>query len=94
MASEAAKVPVPQSVNFKRKRGELWVAVKKTKAVEEKKKSSENVKVIYARAKQYAEEYDAQVRSLLPPDPSPLSGRLLVRSCLDLSVRGCVTLDL
>jgi hypothetical protein len=67
MASEAAKVVVPESVLRKRKREELWAAEKKEKAVAEKKQAGENRKVIFARAKQYAEEYDAQVRSLLMP---------------------------
>ena len=57
MASEEAKVPVSQSVNFKRKRGELWAAAKKQKVADEKKKDAENTKVIYAHAKQYAVEY-------------------------------------
>jgi hypothetical protein len=70
MASEAAKVVVPESVLRKRKREDLWAVEKKEKAVAEKKKAGENRKVIFARAKQYAEEYDAQVRSL---DPVPLS---------------------
>ncbi|KAI4985703.1 hypothetical protein ZWY2020_018333 [Hordeum vulgare] len=65
MSSEAAKVVVPESVLLKRKREELWAAEKKTKAVEEKKKSTENRKVIFARAKQYAEEYDAQDKELV-----------------------------
>jgi hypothetical protein len=63
MSTEAAKV-VPESFLKKTKRAEGWAAEAKTKAVEEKKKSTENRKVIFARAKQYAEEYDAQVRSL------------------------------
>ena len=60
MSSEAAKV-VPESVNKKVKREALWAAEAKAKAVDEKKKSNENRTVIFARAKQYAEEYDAQV---------------------------------
>ncbi|KAM3369781.1 hypothetical protein ACQJBY_011449 [Aegilops geniculata] len=65
MASEAAKVPVPESVNFKRKRGEQWAAAKKQKVADEKKKDAENTKVIYARAKQYAGEYEAQDKELV-----------------------------
>ena len=63
MSSEAAKV-VPESVNRKIKQREDWAAEKKTQVAEEKKKATENHKVIFARAKQYAEEYDAQVRSI------------------------------
>jgi hypothetical protein len=69
MSSEAAKV-VPESVLKKAKRAEGWAVEKKTKAVEEKKKSTENRKVIFGRAKQYAEEYDSQVRPLPALDPS------------------------
>uniref|UniRef100_A0ACD6A6B7 Uncharacterized protein n=1 Tax=Avena sativa TaxID=4498 RepID=A0ACD6A6B7_AVESA len=64
MSSEVAKV-VPESVLKKTKRAETWDAEKKTKAVEEKKKSAENQKVIYIRAKEYAEEYDAQEKELV-----------------------------
>lgn len=79
MASEAAKVPVPESVNMKRKRGELWATEKKQKVADEKKKDTENTKVIYARAKQYAGEYEAQVRSLLMS--RSIQCPLLVRGC-------------
>ncbi|CAM0877006.1 unnamed protein product [Alopecurus aequalis] len=64
MSSEAAKV-VPESVNKKIKQREQWAAEAQTKAVEEKKKSTENRKVIFTRAKQYAEEYDAQEKELV-----------------------------
>ncbi|KAM0899018.1 hypothetical protein ACQ4PT_021568 [Festuca glaucescens] len=64
MSSEAAKV-VPESFLKKTKRAEGWAAEAKTKAVEEKKKSTENRMVIFARAKQYAEEYDAQEKELV-----------------------------
>ncbi|KAL5214582.1 hypothetical protein ABZP36_003734 [Zizania latifolia] len=57
MASEAAKVVVPESVLRKRKREELWAAASKEKAVSEKKKTIESRKLIFARAKQYAEGY-------------------------------------
>jgi large subunit ribosomal protein L7e len=66
MSSEAAKVAVPESVLRKQKREEQWAAEKKEKALAEKKKSIESRKLIFTRAKQYAEEYDAQVRSPLP----------------------------
>ena len=62
MSSEAAKVAVPESVLRKQKREEQWAADKKEKALVEKKKSVETRKLIFTRAKQYAEEYEAQVR--------------------------------
>jgi len=65
MSSEAAKVAVPESVLRKQKREEQWAADKKEKALVEKKKSVETRKLIFTRAKQYAEEYEAQVRSLI-----------------------------
>ena len=68
MSSEAAKVAVPESVLRKQKREEQWAAEKKEKALAEKKKSIESRKLIFTRAKQYAEEYDAQVRLPLPLD--------------------------
>ncbi|KAG0527348.1 hypothetical protein BDA96_06G225900 [Sorghum bicolor] len=56
MSSEAAKVAVPES----------WAAEKKEKALAEKKKKSiESRKLIFTRAKQYAEEYDAQEKELV-----------------------------
>jgi large subunit ribosomal protein L7e len=67
MSSEAAKVAVPESVLRKQKREEQWAAEKKEKALAEKK-SIESRKLIFTRAKQYAEEYDAQVRLPLPLD--------------------------
>ncbi|KAE8815647.1 60S ribosomal protein L7-4 [Hordeum vulgare] len=60
MATEAAKVPVPESVKMKRKREEVWATEKRQKVADEKKKDAENTKVIYARAQQYAGEYEAQ----------------------------------
>jgi large subunit ribosomal protein L7e len=68
MSSEAAKVAVPESLLKKRKREEQWLAEKKEKVAAEKKKASENRKLIFIRAKQYAGEYEAQVRSPLPFD--------------------------
>ena len=67
MASESAKVVMPESCLRKRKREDVWAAEKKEKAVAEKKKAGVTRNVIFARAKQYAEEYEAQVRSLLTP---------------------------
>lgn len=66
MSSEAVKVAVPESVLRKRKREEQWAAEKKEKSLAERKKSIESRKLIFTRAKQYAEEYDAQVRSTDP----------------------------
>ena len=96
MSSEAAKVAVPESVLRKQKREEQWAADKKEKALVEKKKSIESRKLISSRAKQYAEEYDAQVispiRSILYITSEcafvraacypVLSFGLLVRDCL------------
>ncbi|CAO2043621.1 unnamed protein product, partial [Urochloa humidicola] len=65
MSSEAAKVAVPESVLRKQKREEQWAADKKEKALAEKKKSIESRKVIFTRAKQYAEEYEAQEKELV-----------------------------
>jgi hypothetical protein len=76
MSSEAAKVAVPESLLKKRKREEQWLAEKKEKAAAEKKKASENRKLIFVRAKQYAGEYEAQVRL-----PLPFYSLLLTYSC-------------
>jgi hypothetical protein len=87
MASEAAKVVVPESVLRKRKREDLWAVEKKEKAAAERKKAGENRKVIFARAKQYAEEYDAQVRSLPTLDRSaslPPSRCSFMHACLGI----------
>jgi len=66
MSSEVAKVAVPESVLRKQKREEQWAVEKKEKALAEKKKSIKSRKLIFTRAKQYAKEYDAQVRSPHP----------------------------
>ncbi|KAL5221721.1 hypothetical protein ABZP36_026434 [Zizania latifolia] len=66
MAAAAAKAAaVPESVLKKRKREELWAADKKEKALAEKKKAVESRKLIFARAKQYAQQYDAQEKELV-----------------------------
>uniref|UniRef100_A0A453CTN8 Ribosomal protein L30 N-terminal domain-containing protein n=1 Tax=Aegilops tauschii subsp. strangulata TaxID=200361 RepID=A0A453CTN8_AEGTS len=65
MASEAAKVAVPEKVILKRRREEVWAAEKKQKVAAEKIKAAENTKVIYARAEQYAGEYEAQDKELV-----------------------------
>ncbi|KAG8086989.1 hypothetical protein GUJ93_ZPchr0010g11100 [Zizania palustris] len=64
-AAEAKAVVVPESVLKKRKREEQWAADKKEKVVAEKKKAVESRKLIFSRAKQYAEEYDAQEKELV-----------------------------
>ncbi|MCP8971443.1 uL30 family ribosomal protein, partial [Ectobacillus sp. SYSU M60031] len=66
MAAEVAKAAVvPESVLKKRKREEQWAADRKEKALAEKKKAVESRKLIFARAKQYAQEYDAQEKELV-----------------------------
>lgn len=54
-------VLVPESVLKKQKRSEEWALVKKQELEAAKKKNTENRKLIYNRAKQYAKEYEAQV---------------------------------
>lgn len=54
-------VPVPESVLKKQKRSEEWALAKTQELAAAKKKSAENRKLIYNRAKQYAKEYDQQV---------------------------------
>jgi len=63
-AAEAKAAVVPESVLRKRKREEQWAADKKEKALADRKKAIESRKTIFARAKQYAQEYDAQVRMI------------------------------
>ncbi|CAL5060791.1 unnamed protein product [Urochloa decumbens] len=58
--AEAKATAVPESVLRKRKREEQWAADKKEKALADRKKALESRKIIFARAKQYAQEYDAQ----------------------------------
>ncbi|KAB8107857.1 hypothetical protein EE612_042936 [Oryza sativa] len=66
MAAEVAKAAVvPESVLKKRKREEQWAADRKEKALTEKKKAVESRKLIFARAKKYAQEYDAQEKELV-----------------------------
>lgn len=63
-AAEAKAAVVPESVLRKRKREEQWAAGKKEKALAHRKKALESRKIIFARAKQYAQEYDAQVSTI------------------------------
>ena len=67
-SAEAKAAAVPESVLRKRKREEQWAAEKKEKALADREKALESRKIIFARAKQYAQEYDAQVSD--PPAPS------------------------
>ncbi|RLM62342.1 60S ribosomal protein L7-3-like [Panicum miliaceum] len=64
-AAEAKAAAVPESVLRKRKREEQWAADKKEKALADRKKALESRKIIFARAKQYAQEYDAQEKELV-----------------------------
>ena len=81
-AAEAKAAVVPESVLRKRKREEQWAADKKEKALADRKKALESRKIIFARAKQYAQEYDAQVSTLCAP------------ALLDLAVPCCFLLCL
>lgn len=64
MGEEGKAAPVvPESVLKKRKREEQWALAKKQDLESAKKKSSENRKLIYNRAKQYAKEYDEEVHT-------------------------------
>ncbi|KAM0966948.1 hypothetical protein FF1_022678 [Malus domestica] len=60
-----AALVVPESVLKKRKREEQWALAKKQDLESAKKKSSENRKLIYNRAKQYAKEYDEEQKELI-----------------------------
>ncbi|OEL24298.1 60S ribosomal protein L7-4 [Dichanthelium oligosanthes] len=64
-AAEAKAAVVPESVLRKRKREEQWAADKKEKSLADRKKALESRKIIFARAKQYAQEYDAQEKELV-----------------------------
>ena len=61
MGGEDAKVAVPESVLKKQKRNEEWALTKKGEKLALKKKNAENRKLIYSRAKQYAQQYDEEV---------------------------------
>ncbi|KAJ7979388.1 60S ribosomal protein L7 [Quillaja saponaria] len=56
---------VPESVLKKQKRNEEWALAKKQELEAAKKKSSENRKLIFNRAKQYANKYDDQQKELI-----------------------------
>ncbi|GJN09639.1 hypothetical protein PR202_ga27663 [Eleusine coracana subsp. coracana] len=67
MAAAEAKpaTVVPESKLLKRKREEKWDAEAKEKALADSKKARESRKLIFARAKQYAQEYDAKDKELV-----------------------------
>lgn len=66
MSTEEAKKAIPESVLKKRKREEQWALAKKQVLAAKKKKSRESRKLIFARAQQYAKEYETQVLLLAP----------------------------
>ncbi|KAM7254315.1 hypothetical protein ACFE04_031997 [Oxalis oulophora] len=59
------KTVIPESVLKKRKREEEWALAKSQEAVAAKKKNAENRKIIFKRAKQYAEEYAKKDREII-----------------------------
>jgi large subunit ribosomal protein L7e len=59
------KTIIPESVLKKRKREEEWTLAKKTELEAAKKKNAENRKLIFKRAKQYAEEYANKDREVI-----------------------------
>ncbi|KAI3828068.1 hypothetical protein L1987_02163 [Smallanthus sonchifolius] len=56
---------VPESVLKKQKRNEEWAVAKKQEAEVLKIKNAANRKLIFKRAKQYSEEYEAQQKELI-----------------------------
>ncbi|XP_050216698.1 60S ribosomal protein L7-4 [Mercurialis annua] len=63
--AEESKPVVPESVLKKTKRNEEWAVAKKQELEASKKKAKENRKLIFNRAKQYAQEYDQQQKELI-----------------------------
>lgn len=55
---------IPDSVLKKQKRSEEWALAKKQELEATKKKNAENRKIIFNRAKQYAQEYEDQVEDI------------------------------
>ncbi|PUZ69836.1 hypothetical protein GQ55_2G149800 [Panicum hallii var. hallii] len=53
---------VPESLLQKGKCEEQWAADRKEKALADRKKALESRKIILTRAKQYVQEYDAQLK--------------------------------
>lgn len=65
MSAAVEQKVVPESILKKRKREEQW-ALEKKEALEKKRQDSrEKKKVIVRKARQYAEEYEAQVSIML-----------------------------
>lgn len=60
MADVEAKLVIPESVLKKKKRDEQWALAKKQELEAAKKKSAENRKLIFSRAKLYTKEYEEQ----------------------------------
>uniref|UniRef100_A0A5B7C7Y3 Putative 60S ribosomal protein L7-2 n=1 Tax=Davidia involucrata TaxID=16924 RepID=A0A5B7C7Y3_DAVIN len=56
---------VPESVLKKQKRNEEWALAKKQELEAAKKKNAENRKLIFNRAKEYANEYEEQQKELI-----------------------------
>nr|XP_043627914.1 60S ribosomal protein L7-4-like [Erigeron canadensis] len=66
MAEVAKSGPaVPESVLKKQKRNEEWAVAKKLQVEALKKKNAANRKLIFNRAKQYSQEYEAQQKELI-----------------------------
>uniref|UniRef100_A0A5B7AWM8 Putative 60S ribosomal protein L7-2-like n=2 Tax=Davidia involucrata TaxID=16924 RepID=A0A5B7AWM8_DAVIN len=67
MAEEQTKggCVIPESVLKKQKRNEEWAFANKQELTALKKKNAENRKLIYNRAKEYAEEYEEQQKELI-----------------------------
>ncbi|RZC71234.1 hypothetical protein C5167_034413 [Papaver somniferum] len=66
MATEVKARPmVPESFLKKQKRSEEWELAKKQELEAAKKKNTENRKLIFNRAKQYAREYSEKQRELI-----------------------------
>jgi large subunit ribosomal protein L7e len=59
------KTVIPESVLKKRKREEEWALAKKQELEASQKKNKENRKVIFQRAKLYAEEYEKKEREVI-----------------------------
>lgn len=62
MVEGEVKALVPESVLKKQLRSEEWALAKKNAVIETRKKNLINRKVIFNKAKKYANEYAAHVR--------------------------------
>ncbi|XLS44764.1 hypothetical protein HN51_001629 [Arachis hypogaea] len=77
---EEVKAIVPKSVLKKQKREEEWALKKKEEFNAAKKKRVESRKLIYSRAKQYAKEYQEQVKDCASKERScMLAARILAK---------------